>query len=251
MTALPVELPPWHVPVDGCHNFRDAGGWPTGDGRRMRTRRLYRSDDPLRITPAGRTAVDALGLSVVVDLRQHEQFVRRPGFLGQERTAHIPLVDHVIDRADPPRIDGAADLVLLYDEMLARGHARIAAALDVVAGGLADGPVMVHCAYGKDRAGLVTAIVQAAIGVTIDSIVADFGRSHEPAMRRRAESLADPLPDDPDTSKIPTFLFSAHADTMRLLLDRRLAQHGSLDAWVATFPTRPDTIDRLRHALVD
>lgn len=251
MSRSLVELPSWHVEVDGCHNFRDAGGWPTVDGRRMRTGRFYRSDDALRITSTGRAAVDALGLTLVVDLRQHDQYLRRPGFLGEERTAHIPLVDQVIDRARPPRIDDEADLVLLYEDMLERGHARIASALDALAVGLDDGPVMVHCAYGKDRAGLVTALVQAAVGVTPEAIIDDFGRSHEPAMRRRAESVAAPLPDDPDTSNVPVFLFSAHRGTMRLLLERRVAEHGSLDAWVATFPTRPDTIGRLRDALVE
>lgn len=216
----------------------------------MRTGRLYRSDDPLRITDRGRAVVEGLGLSVVVDLRQDEQFVRRPGFLP-ERTAHVAFVDQVIDRADPPRIDDEADLVDLYDDMLERGRGSIARAVDTIAAGLGSGPVLVHCAYGKDRAGLVVALVHAAIGVTADSIVADFARSHEPAMRRRAQSIAEPLHDDPDTSKVPEFLFSAHAATMRLLLDRVVHRHGSLETWVASFPIGPRSLELLRHELLE
>ena len=75
-----VDLPAWHLDVEGCTNFRDAGGWATTDGGRMRTGLLYRSDDPIRLTASGRAVVESLGLRLVVDLRQRAQFERGPGF---------------------------------------------------------------------------------------------------------------------------------------------------------------------------
>lgn len=62
--------------------------------------------------------------------------------------------------------------------------------------------------------------------------------------------VADPPPDGPATARIRAFLVSARADRMRRLPARRPGQHGSLDGWVTTFPIRPDTIERLRHARV-
>lgn len=244
-------LPDWHVAVDGCTNFRDAGGWPTVDGGRMWLGVLYRSDDPVRLTPAGREAVAAIGLSAVIDLRQHSQFVRGPGFLPPERTVHLPLVDRVIDPDDPPRLDDADDIADLYVGMLERSRQSLGHAMDAIATHLPAGPVLVHCAYGKDRAGLVTALVQAAIGLPAEAIIADYERSHEPCRRRRAWQLAEPLPDDPPTAHVPPFLFSAPARTMESLLDRVVAEHGSLTAWAGSFPCSPDTLDRLRHELLD
>ena len=65
-----------HLDIDGCFNVRDAGGWPTEDGRRMRTGVLYRADDPVRLTDEGRGGIAELGLRAVIDLRQKAQFDR-------------------------------------------------------------------------------------------------------------------------------------------------------------------------------
>lgn len=241
----------WHVEVDGCVNFRDAGGWTTVDGGVVRRGLLYRSDDPIRITAAGRAAVDRLGLVQVIDLRQQTQFSRTPGFVEPARTAHVPLVDQVVDHTDPPPLDTPLDMANLYDGMLDESRSQVGRVLDLVADHVADGPVLVHCAFGKDRAGLMTALVHAAVGVRPDGIVADYTRSDGPAHRRRRAMVDDPLEDDPPIARLPETLFRAPAETMELVLDRAVAAHGSLDAWVASFPVGPTTIDRLREALVE
>jgi len=157
----------------------------------------------------------------------------------------------VIDAENPPALENATDIANLYVSMMQRSREQIGVALDSIAAHVADGPVLVHCAFGKDRAGLLSALVQAAIGVPADAIVADYARSHRPGRRRRAWLLAEPWPGDPDTAHVPEFLFSASPETMQMLLERVVAEHGSLDAWVASFPTRPETIGRLRGALVE
>jgi protein-tyrosine phosphatase len=244
-------LPDWHVDVDGCVNFRDAGGWQTVDGRVMRRGVLYRSDDPIRITPDGRRTVDRLGLAMVVDLRQQTQFSRTPGFVERERTSHMPLVDQVVDHTNPPPLDTALDIANLYAGMLDESRPQVGRVLDVVAENVASGPVLVHCAFGKDRAGLITAIIHAAIGVRPDDIVADYMRSDAPARRRRATMVEQPLDDDPPVARLPENLFRASAETMELVLARAVEQHGSLDGWVASFPTAVSTIERLRANLID
>jgi len=245
------QLPAWHVDVDGCVNFRDAGGWATVDGGTVRRGRLYRSDDPIRITPVGRAAVDRLGLAMVVDLRQQTQFSRTPGFVEPARTAHVPLVDQVIDHADPPPLDTPSDMADLYAGMLAESSGQVARVLDVVAENLSTGPVLVHCAFGKDRAGLITALIHAAIGVRSDDIVADYARSDVPSQGRWAAMIEQPLDDDPPIASLPATLFRAPTETIELVLARAVEEHGSLDAWVASFPVAPTTVDRLREGLVD
>jgi hypothetical protein len=243
-------LPDWHVDVDGCVNFRDAGGWPTVNGGSIRRGRLYRSDDPVRITQAGREAVDRLDLALVVDLRQQSQFSRSPGFVEPTRTAHIPLVDQVVDANDPPPLDTPTEIADLYVGMLGESRDQVGRVLDVVADTLPQGPVLVHCAFGKDRAGLVTALIQAAVGVPREAIVADYVRSDAPSQRRRAALIGTPLPDDPPIAKLSPELFRARAETIESLLDRVLDEHRSLEGWVRSFPIRDSTIARLRSQLV-
>ena len=244
-------VPEWHIEVDGCVNFRDAGGWATVEGATVRRGRLYRSDDPIRITSSGRAAVDRLGLAKVIDLRQQTQFSRTPGFVEVARTAHVPLVDQVVDHTDPPPLDTARDIADLYAGMLAESCGQVGRVLDLVADNLAKGPVLVHCAFGKDRAGLIIALVHAAIGVRSDDIVADYVRSDVPSQRRRAAMIDAPLTDDPPIARLPETLFRAQAETIELLLGHVVEQHGSLDAWVASFPLAPSTVVRLRAELIE
>lgn len=236
--------------VDGCLNFRDVGGWELADGRRLRPGRLYRADDPTRLTDAGWARVAALGLSCVVDLRQQVQFDRGVWFAEGERLHHVPLVDRVIDLAAPPPLETPTDMADLYEGMLARSVEPMAHALDLVADHLAAGPVLVHCVYGKDRTGLLVAAIMAALGFDGGTIAAEYARSDGPTQRRFQVMATNPIPSDGPVRKAPPYLFTAPADAMRILLDRLVTTHGSLRAWSASLPVRPTTFPHLASHLL-
>ena len=177
---MSIRDPSLHLDVEGCFNVRDAGGWSTTDGRWMRTGVLYRADDPVRLTTTGREAIARLGLKAVVDLRQKSQFDRGPGFADRSITHHIPVVDRVINIDDPPPIEQPGDIAGLYGDMAIRGEAELVRVIDTLATYVGEGPVMVHCAAGKDRTGMIVALIQAAIGVGLDEIVKEYALSDRP-----------------------------------------------------------------------
>jgi protein-tyrosine phosphatase len=247
---MSVERESLHLDIEGCFNVRDAGGWPTVDGRWMRTGRLYRADDPIRITERGREAIAALGFEAVVDLRTPAQAARSTGFADPAITYQVPMVDYIIDYDDPPRLEEPGDLELLYQEMLGRGGAQLIRAMKAIAMHIGDGPVLVHCAAGKDRTGMLVALIQASIGVRFESIVEEYALSDEPTRRRRREMIEKPLHDDPPVSRSPEFLWTAPAEAMTLFLQRGIEVHGSLEAWPLALGATPDTVQRLEAALL-
>lgn len=236
--------------IEGCFNFRDAGA-PSGRGAvRLRPGRLFRSDDPVRLTQRGREQMKALRLVAAIDLRQEAQVRRSPGFLEPERTRWRPMVDQVIDRDRPPQMTSPEHLADLYEDMLHRGGDQMGVVLDDLAESLGRGPALVHCAYGKDRTGLAVALVQILCGVELDDVIEEYARSDTPARARRQRIIDAPLPDDVDLRILPEVLFHAPAATMEILLERVTRRHGSPRDWARSFPMRPETPDLLAEALV-
>jgi protein-tyrosine phosphatase len=233
--------------VEGCWNVRDAGGSAGADGRQMKQGLLYRSDDPVRITVAGRETIAALGLTGVIDLRQAPQVARSEPFIDESRTHHVPLVDHVINTDDPPPLKTAEDMGALYMDMYDRGKVRLATIVDLI---IADPerPWLIHCAAGKDRTGILVAALKTVVGVSEADIVTEYALSDGPIRSRRQRMIDDPLPDDPDMSRTTDFLWSAPPGAMVSFLERINHRYGSLDAWPAGMGLDDASIARLRTA---
>lgn len=164
-----------------CHNVRDVGGLPTMDGHCIKHGALIRADSLNRLTVQGIAAVNAAGVSRIIDLRrQTEQGVAAHPFKADPRYVNIP----VQDPADPDHqwmpLDG------IYATMLDLRPDLFGAAMAAVADA-PPGAVVVHCAGGKDRTGMMTAMALSVAGVADDVIAADYALSEK---RLREQSAA-------------------------------------------------------------
>jgi protein-tyrosine phosphatase len=162
-----------HVTFDRLHNFRDFGGYPAAGGRRVRWGRLYRSDSLGKLRGDDLARFSALGLRTVIDLRypwEADAGGRVPAAFGL--AYHSCSIEH--------RPYDQAELAEVVDPVAADGAAEISQALQVVAA--ADSaPLVIHCASGKDRTGLVAALVLSLLGVAEDDIAAAPCGSTSPA----------------------------------------------------------------------
>ena len=167
------------LPMQGCVNFRDLGGYRSSQGQTTRWRILFRSDALQEMTPAdSELAIDELNIGLVVDLRNTNE-AQRDG-LGPlpERGAeyrHYPLLDA---RGEIPPFTGG-DIVERLSEtyrwLVQNSGGGIAAAVKSVADALEGGKgVVFHCSAGKDRTGLLAALILEVLNVDGETIEADY-----------------------------------------------------------------------------
>jgi protein tyrosine/serine phosphatase len=163
------------IRLPGTTNLRDLGGYPSTDGGTVRWRTLLRSDALHRLDDSGRAALAGLGLRTVIDLRTDEEIMATSSGLDGTgdtgvRTYHVPLFDAAAIGGLPP------ELAAIYRYMIDDCGAAIAEAVGRLCAGNAL-PGLIHCTAGKDRTGLVAAIVLAVVGVPDDIIAADYALS--------------------------------------------------------------------------
>jgi protein-tyrosine phosphatase len=191
--AIPLDPPPSrHFELEGALNFRDLGGYPSRDGRMVRWRTIFRSDGLDSLSPADLALlVDTLGLSSVIDLRSGDEvdMVGR-GALGEKKLVlhHIPIFDET--RRVAERFAEGLLMTDMYVQMAERAAPRFVRALEVIA--RTDAPLVFHCAAGKDRTGLLGAVLLELLGVGDDDIAEDYARSARimPILRQRWEAKA-------------------------------------------------------------
>jgi protein-tyrosine phosphatase len=236
---------------DGCGNVRDLGGHPIERGGTTRFGVVIRADNVRRLTPAGWEALLAHGVRRVVDLRWHEELAEDPPNDVPVEVVHVPIFGmHRLETryarfAEFARAsaDGPDFIRRLYGSYLDEHPRAFAEAVAAVA--TTDGPVVVHCTRGKDRTGLVAALILRIAGVGIDEIAADYGLTPD------TESDRDTPPSSmSDEDRARRFLLSAPPQGMAQALRELDARHGSAAAYLKLGGLDRSVIGDLRDRLV-
>ncbi|MFJ9693649.1 tyrosine-protein phosphatase [Kitasatospora sp. NPDC101183] len=159
------------IEIPGVRNFRDAGGIGA-----LRRGVLYRSGSLHTLTEEGASRLKDLGLRTVVDLRSAFEVEVWPDELHGLDVESVGLPTLPANREDLDR-PWPEDQATLYPFMAETAGPSLAAVVRLLADPAA-GPVIVHCAVGKDRTGLTIAVLQSLLGATAEEITADFLRSN-------------------------------------------------------------------------
>jgi protein-tyrosine phosphatase len=241
---------PRFLPLAGAYNFRDLGGYPTIDGRIIRWGRLFRSDTLDELTAADVEVLRRVGLASVIDLRTTAEAERvGRGLLGLEpvRYLHLPLLreESGESRAAPPV--GPGELFQRYLWYLEVGRPSLVEALTVVADPT-NHPLVFHCAAGKDRTGVLAALVLDILGVERNVIVQDYALT-----AARLELIMARFRRDPIFAKrineLPREIFGVEEETMEQFLAALHQQHGGARQWALGAGVPAESLDAMAAQL--
>ncbi|MFF2851092.1 tyrosine-protein phosphatase [Streptomyces sp. NPDC058001] len=262
------QVPSTEPELAGVRNFRDVGGLPTVDGRRLRQGRLFRSGHLAHATAADSAFLSTLGLHTIFDFRNAaDQRLEGPDVdLPGVRNVNLPLTDPAdgaefwkmvrdgdIDQLRSLLSEGrAADrMIESYRAIISQRTAEHARVLHAMAEESV--PALMHCAAGKDRAGLSIAVTLLAVGVERDAIEADYLESNATHRRykvHRSGTAADAY--SPEVMELLSPLFDARAEYLAAAFDTIEQTWGGTDAYLERgLRLTPDLRERLRAHLLD
>jgi protein tyrosine/serine phosphatase len=235
-----------HIDFEGIENFRDFGGYDTAHGRPVARGLLYRSANHAYATDADLARMRDLGLAAIVDLRRREERAREPSKRWPGFGAAVVENDILSDHADWIDAMQGVDVDADWFFADAMGYYRRAAFeprhLDLYGRyfrtlALAQGPVVVHCAAGKDRTGLICALTHHVAGVSHDDLMADYLLTNdESRMARKMGFLGPWLRDtvgktvDEAALRVAVSVHPQYLDTAFAAIRER---YGSTEAYLA------------------
>ncbi|MEC4019039.1 tyrosine-protein phosphatase [Streptomyces sp. H27-D2] len=249
-------------------NFRDVGGLTTTDGRRVRQGRLFRSGHLAHATEADTAFLDGLGLHTIFDFRNGADIkLEGPDVtLAGVRNVNLPLTDPAdgaefwvmvrdgnLDQLRGALADGQAAnrMAASYRSIISTRTAEHSQVLHALAEDSV--PALMHCAAGKDRAGLSIAVTLLALGVEREAIEADYLESNAAHRRykvRRSDNSAVGM--SPEVMELLSPLFDARPSYLAAAYDTITRTWGTVDRYLEDgLSITPELRERLRANLLD
>lgn len=237
---------------EGSLNARDLGGLPARDGAAIRQGALVRSDSPNYLADAGRRALVAHGVRTIVDVRLPGEAAGSPYPFMAHGGHGIHYVN--VSLLDPDFVPPDAETAELppladdYKHLLDSNAPRVAA----IVRGVADAPeggVLVHCAAGKDRTGLVVALLLDLAGVPRDLIAADYALSSE-NLKDRLQAWIEEVPEEAREREAMITRGTTVPEVMLDVLAHLDARYGGTEGYLLAAGCAPEHFARIRARLV-
>jgi len=234
--------------LTGASNFRDLGGLPAGGGTTT-WGRVFRSDTLQELTEQDvKVVLDEVGITTVLDLRTSRE-IRNEGRGPLEsvpiRYIHLPFIaDLEVQDEVPDAVE--RDVLADYVHMIDTAGHLIAEAVHTVA--TSRGPLVFHCAAGKDRTGILAALIECLLGVPRDVVVGDYALTNQ-VIKEICERLA--RFDTYTNVKVNDWThFRCRPEVMEGFLDLLDERHGGAEGWARAMDLDDGDLAALRRSLV-
>jgi protein-tyrosine phosphatase len=227
---------PRHIELDGAVNFRDIGGYPAANGRRVRWRRIFRSDNLGNLTAADHERLAKLGLRALVDFRVPDERRRLPNRLAESTTIQTftigfmaeGVVDllHAVSAGTPSNADIERVFLEQYRRFVTDHGPQFAQAL-AYALDAQHQPLVMHCTSGKDRTGFAICALLLALGTPRATILEDYALTNS-HMRDISSLFKASAPPD-----LVRLVMTAQTKYLEAAFDEMQKTYGSVDAYLS------------------
>lgn len=235
------------IRLKGAPNFRDLGGYLTASGRRVRRGQLFRSDGLDLLTTEDYATLHALGIRLVCDLRSDLERSQKPTQWPQHLLPTTLVMDVNADmragnsglndmlRADPSPSGALAMMMHIYrfvPDALTKHLGKFFRAVTE------DGhlPLILHCSAGKDRTGVLSAILLLALGVSRETVVADYMKTNEyrdvQKLEKKIFELMEPILGGPPPHETVEIMAGVQAAYLEAALDAIDSRHDSIESYL-------------------
>lgn len=235
-----------HLPVPGTYNIRDLGGYAAGQAS-TRWRSVLRADGLHRLDAAGMDLLVAEGVTTVIDLRSADELAKQPNPFHRNSAVRYHNVSLFADLA-PSYRPGEDTLLGLYVQALHSRRDAMRTVLTLIADA-ADGIVLFHCTAGKDRTGIIAALLLANAGVASASILEDYALTGTMIAPMIEEFLNNAAAQGADIERVRPLLACDPA-TMSATIAHVESEYGSVGEYLSLVGLAPETVRSLATRLV-
>lgn len=254
------------LPFETAENFRELGGWPAAEGRRVKRGLLWRSGALCHISgkeECGR--FEALGIRVVCDLRSGVERARQPDpeFAGVRRHDIGAIRDAggeelPIDANNSLHLDAdglralAREMETIYSALPFNNPAYREIFREMLAGEL---PLLFHCSAGKDRTGVAAALILLALGASRETVMQDFLATNDcrpGAVRECLEVYRGELEREPELRPILESVSGVRPESMQAVFDAIDRRYACMEDFFAVeYGMGPEQLCQLRDRCLE
>ncbi|MBC1795200.1 tyrosine-protein phosphatase [Listeria booriae] len=230
------------IPLEGCFNFRDLGGYVNTAGKTVKWGKLYRSSLLTNITEKDKDTLEKLGVSWICDLRSTSEIAAKPTpALAHIKNRHIPIGTAKNESTESQKID-IPDDHRVYEPLMGESYRVFVQSKDGFREIFNDiiekeeVPFLFHCTAGKDRTGVLGALLLKLLDIPENTILADYELTNQYAdnILGEMQGLVNAFSNSEKKIDLENFrpMAEARPAYLEIAFDEMQKEYGSVDAYL-------------------
>nr|WP_220132214.1 tyrosine-protein phosphatase [Listeria rustica] len=230
------------IPLEGCFNFRDLGGYVNTAGKTVKWGQLYRSSLLTNLTVKDQKTLETMGIKWICDLRSTSEIAAKPSpSLPGIASRHIPIGTAKNESSETQKMDIPKDH-RVYEPLMGESYRVFVQSKDGFREILeyiinqAELPFLFHCTAGKDRTGVLGALLLKLLDVPEKTILADYELTNQyaDAILGEMQGLVEAFSGSTEKIELENFRPMAEAKPayLEIAFDEMKKEYGSVDAYL-------------------